>query len=318
MIRTKILIGTVVGLNLVVGVLSTASADPASDAQAQESWRDMMARNPSPADGCFHASYPSTRWEAVECVAAPSRPFLPRSSALAVSDTVGNGNDFAAESSSLISQTVGTFPTVTGVKTEKDGTKNEYSLQLNSNFMSTAACGGISGCMSWEQFVYSSGEEQAFMQYWLINYGSKCPAGGWNAVYGSCYKNSAAVSVPKIVIADLDKFKMSGTAVSGGNDTLVFTNGTEAYTTSGKDSVVDLATDWSASEFNIIGDGGGSKAVFNVGSSITVKVALTNGSTKAPTCGADDGTTGETNNLKLGSCSATGGSTPFIEFTESN
>ena len=146
-----------------------------------------------------------------------------------------------------------------------------------------------------------------------------CPAGGgWNSFEGSCYKNSAAVTVPKEAITKLDTLKMSGSAVKGGNDTLTFTVGTKAYSTSGKDTVTDLATGWNESEFNIIGDGGGSAATFNSGSSITVKVALTDGSTKAPTCGAKDGTTGETNNLKLGTCKGVSGSTPYIQFTESN
>jgi len=49
-----------------------------------------------------------------------------------------------------------------------------------------------------------------------------------------------------------------------------------------------------------------------------VKVALTDGSGAAPTCVADAGSTGETNNLNLGSCAATSGTTPYIEFIESN
>ncbi len=89
---------------------------------------------------------------------------------------------------------------------------------------------------------------------------------------------------------------MSGTWPHWGKDTLVSTNGSEAYTTSGADTVADLATAWTASEFNIIGDGGGSAAVFNKGSSVTVKVAVTNGTTSASACVANDGTTGETAN----------------------
>jgi hypothetical protein len=154
------------------------------------------------------------------------------------------------------------------------------------------------------------------MQYWLIGQGT-CPSGGWMADGNDCYKNSAAVSVPKLAISGLSTMKMSGAAVKGGNDTLIFTADGEAYSTSGKDSVVELALDWTASEFNIIGDGGGSEAVFNTGSKLTVKIAVTDGTTTAPVCGANDGTTGETNNLTLGSCTATGGSTPYIEFTES-
>jgi hypothetical protein len=313
------------GIAIAVGLagaipLSAASAAPPADtveAQAQETWRDTIVRTPVPDEGCFHASYPGTVWTKVACTTAPNRPFLPRSGLHSVGQTVGDGNDYAAEVSGLISESIGTFPTVTGVTSEKDeGEKNDYSLQLNSNFMSTAACNGISGCQSWEQFVYSTGERQAFMQYWLINYG-KCPK-GWNVSTPDCYKNSAAVAAPKIAITELQYLKISGTAVTNGNDTLVFTSETEAYSTTGEDSVVDLATDWHESEFNVIGDGGGSEAKFNKGASITVNIEVVDGSSAAPTCAADSGTTGETNNLTLKSCSASGGSAPSIKFIESD
>jgi hypothetical protein len=314
--RTIIVHAAQLSLFFSFAACAIAPSDPAentgSTAQSvssdTERWRAAIVASPSNEEGCFHASFPSMTWEKVACTEVTP-------------ETVGNGADFAAEvSSGLISQTVGTFPTVTGVTSETDGRKrNTYSIQLNSNFMSgTAACQGVSGCLSWLQFVYSSSEKAAFMQYWLIGIG-KCPKGaGWGSDgEGDCYKNSAAVSVPTIAITDLSQLKMSGTAVNGGKDTLVFTNGTEAYTTNGADTVADLATAWTASEFNIIGDGGGSEAVFNKGTSVTVKVAVTNGTTNAPECVANDGTTGETNNLTLGSCSATGGASPYVEFTES-
>jgi hypothetical protein len=295
-----------------------ASSSPDLEAQFHAAWRQTMQHKATPATGCYRASYPSTVWAKVDCVKAPNRLYLPRH--FPEAQTVGNGNDYAAEiSSGLISQTVGSFPSVSGVSSESDdGTSNDYSLQLNSNFMSTNACNGVSGCQAWEQFVYASGEGEAFMQYWLINYGDTCPSGGWMQYQGSCYMNSAAVSVPDENITDLANMTLTGSAASGGTDTLTFTDGTEAYSTSGDDSVVDLATAWQASEFNIIGDGGGSEADFNSGSSVTVNVSLTDGSTSAPTCASDAGTTGETNNLNLGSCTASGGSTPSIQFTESN
>jgi hypothetical protein len=85
-----------------------------------------------------------------------------------------------------------------------------------------------------------------------------------------------------------------------------------------KDSVVDISAVWRQSEFNVVGNAGGSEAVFNSGSSVSVKVALTDGSTAAPTCVANAGSTGETNNLNLGTCTTAGGTTPSIQFTESN
>jgi hypothetical protein len=76
---------------------------------------------------------------------------------------------------------------------------------------------------------------------------------------------------------------------------------------------------WNQVEYNVVGDAGGSEAEFNTsGVSIKVNIAATDGSTSAPSCEADTGTTGESNNLTLGSCTASGGSTPSISFTESN
>ncbi|MFL6627674.1 MAG: hypothetical protein ACJ8G1_14595 [Vitreoscilla sp.] len=317
-----------IALVAVLAALAAASGAPAraqtaepevatvgAEALMQENWRETIARTSVPHEGCFQAEFPNAVWMETACSVAPDKVYVPHGHG--GPQTVGNGVDYAASVGNLISSAVGTFPTVTGVTSERDGGANVYSIQLNSNFMSTAACNGHPGCLAWEQFVYSSYEQSAFMQYWLIDYGNSCP-GGWNAYSGSCYRNSAAVTVPKQAISVLSQLKMSATAVAGGNDTLVFTTPTRAYSTTGKDSVTYLATAWKQSEFNIIGDGGGSKATFNAGSSITVKVAVAHGSTAAPTCASNAGTTGETNNLRLGSCSAVGGATPYIQFKESN
>ncbi len=322
-------LGTVVGCGQSPNASSTdtASKDAASASiavaspdllAAQDAWGAAISAAPAADEGCFVASYPSKTWEPTDCVAAPTRFNIRPSVAAGGGQTVGNGADYAAQSTGLISQSIGTFPKVSGVKTESDGgTSNGYSIQLNSNFMSgTKACKGVSGCQSWSQFVYSSEEQSAFIQDWLIGIGT-CPSSAWNDDgQGDCYKNSAAVKVPKIAITSLSTFKMSG-AATGSKDSLVFTAAGEAYSTSQADSVTNLSTAWNASEFNIIGDGGGSEAVFNKGSSITVKLALTDGSTSAPSCVGDDGTTGETNDLTLGACTTGGGSSPFIEFTES-
>jgi hypothetical protein len=307
---------------LTAASLSFAAGQAVSDAEArnQENWREAIAHTQVPAQGCFHAAYPSLTWTPVECAVAPSIPYQPRSGR--VGQTVGDGNDYAAEvTSGLISKTIGSFPKVTGVKSETGLLgANDYSLQLNSNFMNTPVCKGSSdpaNCLDWEQFVYSSGYDAAFMQYWLINWNNPCPS-GWLSFSNDCYTNSAAVSVPQEAITKLDTLKLVGTAKTGGIDSLVFAVGTQAYTTSGPDSVVDLATAWTESEFNVIGDGDGSQATFNTGSSIGVKIAVSNGTTNAPTCAADSGTTAETNNLNLGRCLGAAGAAPYIEFIESN
>jgi hypothetical protein len=248
----------------------------------------------------------------------------------------GNGDDYVAQSSGLTSAALGSFPTVTGVKSEKsvgvaeygDGGilgANEYSLQLNTNFTgTTAACDGHSGCVVWQQFIYATdyvteGKAAVFMQYWLIDWGSSgCPSGFGSDGEGDCYGNSSYISAPDVNPTSLASLSLSGASASGGNDTVKFTDGGTAYSVSGKDSVLDISKVWKQSEFNVVGDAGGSRADFNEPVSITVKVALTDGSTSAPTCVADAGTTGESNNLDLGNCSTTSGSSPYIEFSESN
>ena len=316
------------------------SADQALDpeeAQARASWRADIALIEVPADGCFHAAYPNLFWERVPCGAGQPRTHtLPRKVKEGGTDVVGNGHDYAAGVTGLISQAYGTFPTVTGVKSEKsvgvaifgDGGilgPNEYTLQINTNFTgTTSACKGHSGCVVWQQFIYSTdylaaGEADAFMQYWLIGWGhSACPAGFGSDGEGDCYGNSKYAKIPDLKIKDLDGEKITGSAVSGGSDNVTFTYGGDSYSVSGKDSVLDIATVWNEAEFNVVGDAGGSRANFNKGSSVTVNLAVTSGTTAAPSCLENAGSTGETNNLNLGKCTASGGGTPAIEFIESN
>jgi hypothetical protein len=307
----------IAGMLSIMSTTATLGAAPsgAVEGAAQANWRDNIANLAVPAEGCFMAEYPSLVWMPVGCVKAPARPFLPRSGS-AGADVVGNGHDYALRVTGLLSKSVGTFPLVSGVTSETGiGGPNDYSLQLNSNFMTTAVCNGHSGCQSWQQFIYSSGEQLVFMQYWLIGYGSPCPA-GWTKFETDCYTNSRAVTAPVEAISSLQNLKITGTAVKNARDSVVLTTATLAYSTSGQDSMVDLATGWKKSEFNIVGDGDASAAVFNTGSYIRVKIVATDGSTAAPACAADSGTTGETNNLNLRACTATGGTYPSIAFVE--
>lgn len=294
---------------------------PSPNGARLQTWREAISHAPTPGAGCYTASYPLTTWKKVACVQAPNRPYIPRSGSAGL--TVGDGNDYAAVTATLTSNAVGSFPIVKRLKTEEDqGQANDYSLQLNSNFMSgDQACASAfdpSKCLGWLQFVYSSGELAGFMQYWLINYNGgtvHCPS-GWNTFSSDCWKNSSAVFVPQEPATQLAQMSVSGNAVNDGLDTFEYMDGTSAYSTTGEDSVMYLSAGWKGSEFNIIGDGGGSQADFNPGTSITVEIALTDGTTSAPTCQAHDGTTGETNNLDLKKCKAKGGATPRVRFKE--
>lgn len=323
---------------------SAFSQDKASygpEVQARKDWRyaikDTLPQKPG---ACYHASYPSKVWKEVRCITAPDRPFaqwLPSTSKIeslktAASGTqaVGNSVDYVAKVPGLMGLAIGQFSAISGVTSETGYYgANDYSLQLNSNFMNSPACNGHSGCLAWQQYVYSSGEQALFIQYWLINYGT-CPS-GWNSYSGSCWKNSAAVQVPTIPVSELINVDLWGGA-SSINDTILLTTGSyypsagvDSYSFTTPSSVLDLAAGWNESEFNIFGDGGGTAATFNSGSSIGVRIQLQEqGSTQtAPTCVANAGTTGETNNLNLGASCVTGvgvaGSTnPYISFTESN
>jgi hypothetical protein len=305
-----------------VAAASGAAAAPSPEVAAlQATWREAISHTPTPQEGCFQAHYPSLAWSKVTCVKAPDVPYIPAIGHNNGAQTVGDGHDYAIQTATLISTGVGSFPKVKGLKSETgaDGA-NSYTLQLNSEFFNGPVCAGAqtpSKCLSWLQYVYSSGEQAVFMQYWLIYWDKACPA-GWNTYSGDCYKNSAAVRAPREVITDLSQMSMTGSAVNGGVDTTTFTDGANAYTTTGPDTVVDLASNWNGSEFNIIGDGGGSAANFNSGTKLTVRVAVNDGSTAAPTCLSNAGTTGETNNLNLGKCKAKAGDTPLISFVESN
>ena len=121
-----------------------------------------------------------------------------------------------------------------------------------------------------------------------------------------------------MVITDLGELTLTAIAEPGGNDQVVFGNSKDVWSRTAKDSVLDIATVWNQAEFNVVGNAGGSRADFNKGSSITVQMIVLDGSTAAPACIADAGTTGETNNLKLGKTCVTNGGIPNIEFTESN
>jgi hypothetical protein len=57
------------GFAIAIAASAWGTEPPAVDSEsaAQADWRDFMAHNPMPVGGCFHASYPSTVWEKVDC-----------------------------------------------------------------------------------------------------------------------------------------------------------------------------------------------------------------------------------------------------------
>ena len=361
---------SIVYVSLTAGLLSVAglpsmlmaqSGDNSADqleSQAREAWSQTMHDIAAPEEGCYHASYPSTQWEKVECAAPPAyRSALPQ-----IRDreqTLGNGSDYVAQVASghKIISAAGSFLKVKGVTSEQSvGVAlfggggilgpNEYTLQINTNFAHTAACGRYSGCQAWQQYVVSTntpvsltsgeltGKTEVFIEYWLLNYGvdtgeNVCPRGfidagpDFNGPGDDCVQNTPAVVVydGQLPITDLGSLRFSGSVAAGGTDKAIATYGTEAYTATVADSKTDISSGWTQAEFNVVGNAGGSEAEFNKGVSLTAKLAITDGSQTAPTCilpSSVAGTTGETNNLIGQSCTGNSGPTPYIEFVETN
>jgi hypothetical protein len=325
--------------------------DPAA-VQARKVWRETMHAIPAPASGCFHATFPITNWEEVECEA----PSAYHSAAPASKEqTTGNGFDYVAQAPSghYFSSVLGGFPETKDVASEKGvgvasfgggGVlgNNEYTLQMNTNIHHSAACLGYSQCKAWEQYIISSnyvaltgkpiGKTAVFIEYWLSNFGKHtgkniCPKGFIDfGKHGSgpgddCVQNSPATVMHSgiIPITDLVDLELGASAKHGGSDEATGFFGNESFKISVKDSLTDISTVWNQAEFNVVGNAGGSRATFNSGAELLVGLILDYGSTKAPACESPakiDGTTGETNNLSLGQCVAAGGKSPYIEFVE--
>ena len=314
-----------------------AGAGGAVDAESVElhNWREYMTQNSSQAEGCFHASYPDTTWEKVACKTGHPR-FHPEhvKPADGEPEVVGNGHDYIGKATGLISSAAADF-SISGVTSEKSvGVaafggggilgKNEYSVQLNTNALeTTSACAGHSGCKVWQQFVYATdyfgpGEGAVFIQYWLIGWGSSGCPGGWAHSGSDCYTNSDLQEAPDVPITSLGGIILGASAAAGGTDSVTLYYGSDSFSVVANDSVLDISAVWNKVEFNVVGDAGGSRADFNNGSSIEVTADFADGSSAAPTCIANDGTTGETNNLNLGACTTfVFAGFPFFQFTES-
>jgi len=321
MTRNNFILGAGLSLALCPSVTGAAPIPKTADARLTAAWRAAITSLPVPGQGCFTADYPSTVWKQVACTKAPPGPFLPAHGPKGF--VVGNGNDFSAATGTPISSAEGRFPSIRGLTQEtNEGASDTYTLQLNSSYYVSPVCHGAqdpSQCRAWMQYVYSNNapyDGAGFMEIWLINYGSNCPA-GWGPYATDCYYNSNAVDVPNQALNALGDIRVSGATIAGGNDTVKITSSKNAYAVTMPDSMIDLAGNWNTAEYNLFGDGGGSEAVFNAGTKIRVKLQLHDGSTNAPTC-ITDGFTLESNNLGLNTCKAAGGKLPSMTFSESN
>jgi hypothetical protein len=264
-----------------------------------------------------------------------------------------------APSGHLLSKVIGSFPTANGIASESSvGVAafggggalgaNEYTLQVNTNTTHSAACGSFSNCLAWQQYVFATNtfasftstaltdKSEVFIEYWLFDYGvdngsNICPSGFFDAgpsVFGSpgddCLQNTPGTVVQdgQLPITDLGDLTFSGSATADGTDEATLTYNGQAYKATVPDSNTDISSVWNQAEFNVVGNAGGSEAVFNNGTSLIAKLEVTDGSTSAPLCVFNGGSTGESNNLNFVPsttspvCCPYGGSDPSIGFME--
>ncbi|HSZ40043.1 MAG TPA: hypothetical protein VK817_08805 [Trebonia sp.] len=337
--RFKWVLGVLAAVALAVtafgGGSASAAARPAIHTKA--AWQAAIGHVQQPGSGCYSASYPALSWHDVKCVTAPKTPLVPGPLAKPANHAgpsiVGNGQDFSAQVSGLISQATGTFQNVSSGITEQgdvggSGSEvaNSFSLQLNTQFFAgSPACSGSSDpadCQAWQQFVYTyedSSISYLFMQYWLINYDATCPS-GWYTYSDDCYTNSNAAEVSTLTASQLGSLRLTATAAAGANDGVSLSVGSgQATTVTAADSMVDLASYWNTTEWGVFGDGGGSEAYFGSNSSLEAQTALTASSgSSAPSC-VSEGFTGETNNLSLTATPALGSeSSPTMASEQTN
>ncbi len=292
----------------------------------------------TPGAGCFAEGAPGSAWHSADCGPASNVPLV-----------VGNGRDWVgdAPTGALVGFASGGFASVSGITSERDNLSGagEYSLQLNTQAYTcdtpyTSSKNVPNGC--WVQFVLQVGAREAsvFVEYWVVGYYSAnhvCPSTvipgglGWEPYQGSCYANSAATAllvngtpVPEPV-SNLPNLQISGLVyVQNGTtydeavvtDRSVGPNGT-SWSATVPDDPLALAGNWMSVEFNVLGYGDRSEALFNAGAGITVTTTTESptGDPIEPVC-QQGGYTAETSNLSLGSCSTY--PPDHLTFTEMN
>src|SRR5215472_13104212 len=81
-----------------------------------EKWQHAIDSVGLPGKGCFTASFPRIEWQKTRCKVAPDRPYPPGRGI--GTQTVGNGHDYSAEVSGLLTSATGTFDYVSPGTTE--------------------------------------------------------------------------------------------------------------------------------------------------------------------------------------------------------
>ncbi len=310
----------VAGLLTALGSSVGTAATSTPQQRGTEKWQQAMENLRVPGKGCFAASFPKVAWLRTRCKKAPRHAYPPVHGLRP--QVVGNGTDYSAEVSGVLTSATGTFGSITPGATEtgqQNGAgpqhANTYSLQLNVKPFMTSKCGPSPnpGCLGWEQFLYTSTYNQVFIQNWLLKYNTTCPAGWITFTFPPpstdtyCYQNSTANTLSGSVppVSSLPGVTLTGSANGGGTDSVVMTAPTGHATATSADSLLHLASNWKGVEFAVVGDCCGTQAKFSAGTTLNVRTTVHSGTHLAPMC-VVEGFTGETNNLNLAPTPAIG------------
>src|SRR5262249_4522351 len=138
-----------------------------------------------------------------------------------------------------------------------------FSVQLNTNYIDhtiTTLCGTAAvpaNCQGWEQFIFDSVANLVHIQYWLRNYGAACSGvagGGWMTRGPSCFKNiDGAPLSTQVSVTNLHDSILVGQFASGVDSVTFLVNGIGSSMAMGT-NVVNAATGWTQTEFNVFGD----------------------------------------------------------------
>jgi len=297
-----------------------------------QAWRESMKQTPLPEKaGCFAASYPGAEWQETSCEPSPLVHYSTLPADTNHANNVGSGTDKfgVVPSTNPLSSVTGSFPIATDYTTV-----NSYSLQVNTNLFEVPTwCAGAanpSACYGWEQFIYDEATSQLLIEYTLVNWGSyNCPSpfGHPYVVQGSngwiaCYVNTPITSVPGQPLANLPYMELMGEVSGTLNEAILWTGNGNLYATTNNDLFgTALAQNWTSAEFGVFGANSDSpEAIFNTGATFVVEEGLNNGTTALPQCYSSSGfSTTEYNNLNLvPNCCPYGGTSPSIQFMESN
>ena len=324
---------------VVNGILPVALGDTSTDTAS--AWRSTITSTFVPSEGCFEVRAPDTVWKKVTC------PSTTITNPIGVPPSLASVSSLqpASESSSIMSVGGGTTGTVVGVLYPTDNlyhvytsfllqgywsaslqgsafssgafNPGEFSLQMNTNTFSTNACNDSTNpdCAGWQQFVYSSGLNAVYIEYWILHHGAPCPAGSggtdqWRLYGDNCWKNSSIVYPPvtpmftSLGMWNTEYYNLDCIYLTYQENSDPATAATAGMCTP---TVLGLGKQWKFAEYNVFGVNDSATAVFNMGSGLVVgmtPISLgADQSVRPVMCEPGHSITAEWNNLSLvGDC----------------